>query len=157
MWRKERDKIGEDEEAAFLQAPPITTDNPGESDFHSGLSPQSCSSPMEIQDELSPAIAPAANELIHEHENTSIANSTTLEEEHAIPTPPEDDSSGVAYVAATPLPKGKVIPLMLLLFSETFNSNSIFPYLVFMLADFHLTDDQRQLGYPQTLPTPNLL
>jgi len=150
MWREERDKIGEDEEASLLQVP-ITTDNPGESDFHSGLSPQS--SPIEIQDELSP---PAASELIHvEHESTSTANSITLEEEHAIP--PEDDSSGVAYVAATALPKGKVIPLMLLLFSETFNSNSIFPYLVFMLADFHLTDDQRQLGYPQTLPTPNLL
>lgn len=76
----------------------------------------------------------------------SSTTSTEIESNSQPATEPADDNE-VVYVTATPLHKGKVIPLMLLLFAETFNSNSIFPYLVFMLADFHLVDDQRDLGY----------
>lgn len=48
----------------------------------------------------------------------------------------------------TPLPKDKVIPLMLMLFMEAFNSNSIFPYVGYMIYDFHIVpnNDTRLIG-----------
>ena len=59
--------------------------------------------------------------------------------------------SSPSLVEETPLPKDKVIPLMLMLFMEAFNSNSIFPYVGYMIYDFHLTEDTRLLGYPLKL------
>lgn len=85
--------------------------------------------------------------LMQEEEEEKIP-SPNIEEEYPDDNINNNDNDNIMEEQrpTTPLPKGKVIPLMLLLFSETFISNSIFPYLVFMLADFHLTDDQRQLG-----------
>ena len=62
--------------------------------------------------------------------------------------------SSPSLVEETPLPKDKVIPLMLMLFMEAFNSNSIFPYVGYMIYDFHLTEDTRLLGYPLTPQFP---
>lgn len=58
-----------------------------------------------------------------------------------------NSSAGKSRLAETPLPKDKVIPLMIMLFMEAFNGNSIFPYVAYMIYDFHLTEDTRLLGY----------
>jgi len=47
----------------------------------------------------------------------------------------------------TPLPLGKMIPIMLLTASESFNSSAIFSYVGYLVLDFNLTDDKKELGY----------
>jgi hypothetical protein len=54
-------------------------------------------------------------------------------------------------VEETPLPMGKMIPIMLLTASESFNSSAIFSYVGYLVLDFNLTDDKKELGYVASL------
>jgi hypothetical protein len=67
-----------------------------------------------------------------------------------------EEGTATIFVKETPLPKAKVIPLMILLFTESFNSNSIFPYVAYMVYDFGITGDKREVGCCNLYPTLHL-
>ncbi|RCH80379.1 hypothetical protein CU098_008365, partial [Rhizopus stolonifer] len=45
----------------------------------------------------------------------------------------------------TPLPKLQMLIVAILLFSEPLTSTILFPFIYFMLKDFHLSDDEKQI------------
>lgn len=81
-------------------------------------------------------------ERTHEHEDEQ--NTDLLTSDEAVPL---DGSNTDKTVVETPLPLGKMIPIMLLTASESFNSSAIFSYVGYLVLDFNLTDDKKELGY----------
>ncbi|KAI7895104.1 major facilitator superfamily domain-containing protein [Mucor mucedo] len=53
----------------------------------------------------------------------------------------EDDK-----VKITPLPRVQMIVISILLFSEPLTSTILFPFIYSMLKDFHLSDDEKEIG-----------
>jgi hypothetical protein len=84
-------------------------------------------------------------ELPHDEDlhNTDDAQALTIEDE-AVPLDCSSDKA--VTVPETPLPLGKMIPIMLLTLSESFNSSAIFSYVGYLVLDFNLTDDKKELG-----------
>jgi hypothetical protein len=78
------------------------------------------------------------------HENEDEQNTDLLTSDEAVPL---DGSNTDKTVVETPLPLGKMIPIMLLTASESFNSSAIFSYVGYLVLDFNLTDDKKELGY----------
>ncbi|KNC80513.1 hypothetical protein SARC_07135 [Sphaeroforma arctica JP610] len=50
-------------------------------------------------------------------------------------------------VDVTPLPWPKLIPALGLQLAEAITTEMLFPFVAFMVKDFHLTDDDKKLGY----------
>jgi hypothetical protein len=46
----------------------------------------------------------------------------------------------------TPLPREKVIPICIILFTEAFMGNSVFAYVGYMVLDFGLANDRQSVG-----------
>ncbi|PHZ10410.1 MFS general substrate transporter [Rhizopus microsporus ATCC 52813] len=46
----------------------------------------------------------------------------------------------------TPLPKLQLFIISIILFSEPLTSTILFPFIYFMLKDFHLSDDEKEIG-----------
>lgn len=79
------------------------------------------------------------------HENEDEQNTgDLLTSDEAVPL---DGSNSDKAMTETPLPLGKMIPIMLLTASESFNSSAIFSYVGYLVLDFNLTDDKKELGY----------
>lgn len=99
----------------------------------------------EITDSLSPSMQPSSpcegDEMrvltIHIEEE---------EEEEAGRSAAGVSVAELREVEETPLPLGKIVPIMLLTASESFNSSSIFSYVGYLVLDFDLTDDKKELG-----------
>ncbi|EPB87675.1 hypothetical protein HMPREF1544_05558 [Mucor circinelloides 1006PhL] len=53
----------------------------------------------------------------------------------------EDDEDAI-----TPLPKVQMLVISILLFSEPLTSTILFPFIYFMIKDFHLSDDEKEIG-----------
>lgn len=67
-----------------------------------------------------------------------------LTSDEAVPL--DGSNSSDKAMTETPLPLGKMIPIMLLTASESFNSSAIFSYVGYLVLDFNLTDDKKELG-----------
>jgi hypothetical protein len=79
------------------------------------------------------------------HENEDEQNTgDLLTSDEAVPL--DGSNSSDKAVTETPLPLGKMIPIMLLTASESFNSSAIFSYVGYLVLDFNLTDDKKELG-----------
>jgi hypothetical protein len=59
---------------------------------------------------------------------------------------PKSPSTSTAIPAAAPYPSKQLLVLALCRFSEPVAMTSSFPYLFFMIRDFHLTDDEKKIG-----------
>ncbi|GAM28807.1 hypothetical protein SAMD00019534_119830 [Acytostelium subglobosum LB1] len=56
-------------------------------------------------------------------------------------------TSGMDQEPITPLPKLKLFAIFIIILCDGLTTLSIFPYISFMVEDFHLTHDKDQLGY----------
>ncbi|KAF2073135.1 hypothetical protein CYY_005551 [Polysphondylium violaceum] len=72
--------------------------------------------------------------------NSNININDTAEEIHIQDGPIEP-------IKKTPLPKMKLFSIFITLFCDAINSLSLFPYMNFMIEDFHLTNNEKELGY----------
>ncbi|KAI8364770.1 major facilitator superfamily domain-containing protein [Radiomyces spectabilis] len=60
---------------------------------------------------------------------------------------PDPSSSSIPHSSKpTPLPKLQMFVICTLLFSEPLTSTVLFPFIYFMLKDFHLSDDEKEIG-----------
>lgn len=59
-------------------------------------------------------------------------------------TPPTSESSG--EIKPTPFPTKQILVLALCRLSEPVAMTSSFPYLFFMIRDFNMTDDEKEIG-----------
>jgi len=46
----------------------------------------------------------------------------------------------------TPLPKGQMVVLLMVMLSESVQVQILFPFIYFMVESFHVTDDPRKIG-----------
>ncbi|KAI8343212.1 major facilitator superfamily domain-containing protein [Chlamydoabsidia padenii] len=63
--------------------------------------------------------------------------------------PPDDDSDAESQLGphhATPLPKLQMFIISIMLFSDPLTSTILLPFIYFMLKDFHLSDDEKEIG-----------
>ncbi|GAA5798147.1 hypothetical protein HPULCUR_003547 [Helicostylum pulchrum] len=75
----------------------------------------------------------------------SVSSSHYLNEEDSIYSS-GGDSSDDGNDKATPLPKLQMFVISVLLFSEPLTSTILFPFIYSMLRDFHLSDDEKEIG-----------
>ncbi|KNE54029.1 hypothetical protein AMAG_00029 [Allomyces macrogynus ATCC 38327] len=59
----------------------------------------------------------------------------------------EDEEAAPASCQRTPLPMRSMAVLLVCILSEPFSLSVLFPFVYFMVRDFHVTDDEAQLGY----------
>ncbi|KAI9027375.1 major facilitator superfamily domain-containing protein [Phycomyces nitens] len=60
----------------------------------------------------------------------------------------EDSEYGALTVEPppTPLPRLQILVISIVLFSEPLTSTILFPFIYFMIKDFHLSDDEKEIG-----------
>jgi hypothetical protein len=69
----------------------------------------------------------------------------------SLDTSPNEDGAGIpkpppAVGKVAPYPSKQLLVLAACRFSEPVAMTSSFPYLFFMIRDFHLTDDEKKIG-----------
>jgi hypothetical protein len=68
----------------------------------------------------------------------------------SLDTSPNEDGAGIPKpppaVKVAPYPSKQLLVLAACRFSEPVAMTSSFPYLFFMIRDFHLTDDEKKIG-----------
>lgn len=63
-----------------------------------------------------------------------------------MPILPTSDTSKTAALTLSPFPLQQLLILASCRFSEPVAMTNCFPYLFFMIRDFHLSDDEKQIG-----------
>ncbi|KAL0143609.1 major facilitator superfamily domain-containing protein [Mucor lusitanicus] len=74
----------------------------------------------------------------HHYPNCADAHSF---DQYSIDNESQDDDDAV-----TPLPKVQMLVISILLFSEPLTSTILFPFIYFMIKDFHLSNDEKEIG-----------
>ncbi|KAI8096311.1 major facilitator superfamily domain-containing protein [Halteromyces radiatus] len=58
----------------------------------------------------------------------------------------DDEESLLTTSSPTPLPKMQMFIISIMLFSDPLTSTILLPFIYFMLKDFHLSDDEKEIG-----------
>ncbi|KAI9484028.1 MAG: major facilitator superfamily domain-containing protein [Benjaminiella poitrasii] len=69
------------------------------------------------------------------------------EEDSFYPSDNEENYCHQEEEIVTPLPKLQMLVISIILFSEPLTSTILFPFIYFMLKDFHLSDDEKEIGH----------
>ncbi|KAI8645743.1 major facilitator superfamily domain-containing protein [Parasitella parasitica] len=83
------------------------------------------------------------------HTNASSLKHPGADGDHLLNDDNSSDQSsidGADNEQITPLPKVQMLVISILLFSEPLTSTILFPFIYFMIKDFHLSDDEKEIG-----------